>query len=322
VVNYSLRPAKNIERKMMLEVFARLSAIKPLAEYRYVGFGSEFFNDFALFHQGLGIREMISIERDAERIERCEFNKPYKCVEVRQGTATTILPTLSWSPRSIVWMDYTEKLDEAMLADLRFLVSQVRSGSFLAWSVNAEPWNGDTDEDTGDRVKQSDWPARRLDKLKGLVGKARVRSELKGSDLAQWGLANEFYAIIMDELARTLNDHNDALAEAERLTFSQAIHFRYADGQRMLTVGGLLANAADAKRIGSDPFAGLSFARNGRDAFEIKAPTLTGREVRFLNRHLPHDDGATKTPTWLSEEDAASFRDVYRYYPIFAESEL
>lgn len=61
-VNYRLRPAKNIERKMMGEVFGRLSAVEPLKAYQYVGFGAEFFSDFALYHQTLGIADMSSIE--------------------------------------------------------------------------------------------------------------------------------------------------------------------------------------------------------------------------------------------------------------------
>ena len=56
-INYVMRPAKNIERKMMGEVLARLSAIAPLSKYRYVGLGSEFFKDFVLYHQMLGDRK-------------------------------------------------------------------------------------------------------------------------------------------------------------------------------------------------------------------------------------------------------------------------
>ena len=59
--NYSLRPAKNIERKMFCEVFARLSRISPLRSYRYIGFGANTFVDFTLFHQRLGITDMVTL---------------------------------------------------------------------------------------------------------------------------------------------------------------------------------------------------------------------------------------------------------------------
>ncbi|HXM15517.1 MAG TPA: O-methyltransferase, partial [Candidatus Eremiobacteraceae bacterium] len=244
IINYSLRPAKNIERKMMGEAFARLTSLCALSEYRYVGFGSEFFNDFSLYHQTLGIRQMVSIERDEKRMARCEFNRPYKCVEVLQGTASQVLPTLSWKRRSIVWLDYTEKLSESILEDVRFVVSQASSGSLLVWTVNSEPWAGEHDEDSGDAVKQSEWPKKRLQKLRNLVGAKRVRSELTGSELAQWGLAKVFHEILTDEIRSTLNDRNAAASEAAKLAFRQCFHFRYADGQRMLTVGGILLNPA------------------------------------------------------------------------------
>ncbi|MFH1744434.1 MAG: O-methyltransferase, partial [bacterium] len=55
--HYALRPAKNIERKMFCEAFARLSRIAPLPTYRYIGFGSNEFCDFRLFHERLGIKD-------------------------------------------------------------------------------------------------------------------------------------------------------------------------------------------------------------------------------------------------------------------------
>ncbi len=54
-IHYGLRPAKNIERKMMCECFWRLSAFHPVHNYRYIGFGSVYFSDFLLFHKVLGI---------------------------------------------------------------------------------------------------------------------------------------------------------------------------------------------------------------------------------------------------------------------------
>lgn len=323
LVNYSLRPAKNIERKMMGETFGRLAVLGPLSSYRYVGFGSEFFNDFSLYHQLLGSRNMISIERDGQRIDRCRFNRPYNCIEIIQGPAREVLPTLSWKPRSIVWLDYTEKLNEHILADVSYLVSQVQSGSMLVWSVNAEPWGGDRDEDTGERVTPSEWPAKRIALLRKSVGSTRVRSELNGSQLAKWGLAKEFHSILIDEIRRAINDRNGAVPQdSMKVTFRQIFHFRYADGLKMLTVGGLLLNVTDAERLGPNAFNDLPFVRTGRDALEINPPVFTSREIRFLNRLLPHDDNATAEAKWLSKEELASFRTLYRYYPIFAESEL
>jgi hypothetical protein len=322
ILNYSLRHAKNIERKMMGEAFARLTPLLPLTKYRYVGFGSEFFNDFSLYHQTLGIRDMISIERDVERIERCNFNQPYKCVEVMSGTATEVLPQLQWSSPTIVWLDYVSKLDKSIVDDIRFVASQVVSGSLGIWTVNAHPWGGHEDQETHEKVKQSDWPKRRLDKLRNLFGTSRTFPELTGSELANWGLALLFYEIIVDEIQRALNDRNAGAMAEDRIEFRQCFHFRYADGTRMLTVGGVFLKPEDKKKLGEDPFAELDFTRDGKDSFEIKPPILTGREVRYLNKLLPHNEKEMPKVGWLTAEQLENFRKLYRYYPIFAESEL
>jgi hypothetical protein len=160
----------------------------------------------------------------------------------------------------------------------------------------------------------------RLKRLKDAVGSKRVRSELNGAKLAQWGLAATYHGILVDEVRRVLNDRNGAVDEKDKLSFEQCFHFRYKDGQRMLTVGGTFLNHADRQRLGNDPFIGLPFIRTGEAALEIVPPMLTSREVRHLNSLLPHPNPAV--PAWLSDAEWKDYQGMYRYYPIFAESEL
>jgi hypothetical protein len=321
-VNYSLRPAKNIERKMMAEAFARFSAICPLSQYRYIGFGSEFFNDFSLFHQTLGIHDMTSMERDANKVARCEFNRPFKCIKVVAGESRSILPTLGWLKRSLVWLDYTDGLNTSILDDAAYLVSQVRSGSILVWTVNVHPTGDERREGPAAPSDAGHLPDKRLAQLRQRVGEKRVRAELKGSELAQWGLAAESYRILREHIERAVNDRNGAAAGPARLEFHQFLHFQYRDGQRMLTVGGTLVDGADRDRMGKKPFNGLSFVRTKEVPLLVEPPTLTGREVRYLNRLLPRRRAPSKKPGWLTNDERESYRQIYRYYPIFAESEL
>lgn len=82
-------------------------------------------------------------------------------------------------------------------------------------------------------------------------------------------------------------------------------------------------NRADNVRLGDAPFAHLEFIREGQDAFEIEPPLLTTREARFLNREMPAiEEPGTVHPDWLTPEELDNFKKVYRYYPVFAESEL
>src|SRR5690242_1898583 len=95
-VNYSLRPAKQIERRMLTEAFQRLVEFGALSSYRYIGFGSIQFRDFIMFHKHLGITNMLSIEKDAINKARFEFNLPFSCVSLRIGKSGEVLPTIPW----------------------------------------------------------------------------------------------------------------------------------------------------------------------------------------------------------------------------------
>jgi len=301
---------------MMGEAFARLSPLGPLSSYRYVGFGSEFFNDFALYHETLGIRDMISIEKDVVRVPRCEFNRPYKCIRVESGTASEVLPKLSWERRSIVWLDYVSRLDHAIVSDVELVVAAAASGSLLIWTVNANPWDA---EGCNDAVGL---PQQRISRLRKDLSPTLVPDEWVKNPLSKWGLAEVYWKLITASVEKSLSARNASLKASDRLTFKQCFHFRYKDGQRMLTVGGLLLNPADSRSLGESPFDGLSFTRKDGDAMEIKPPILTGREVRYLNRLCPQDNEKTEAPEWLTPEEVESFRQVYRYYPVYAESEL
>jgi hypothetical protein len=57
--DYALRPSKQVERKVMIEVLLRLAkAGFNISEYGYVGFGSVYYVDFVMFHKYLFIEQM------------------------------------------------------------------------------------------------------------------------------------------------------------------------------------------------------------------------------------------------------------------------
>src|SRR5438270_10539979 len=95
-VQYELRAAKQVERRMLIESLQALSlAGFPITDYQYTGFGAIYFVDFILFHKILGIREMLSIEGSPKVHRRAVFNRPYDAVRVHLGLSTDVIPTLS-----------------------------------------------------------------------------------------------------------------------------------------------------------------------------------------------------------------------------------
>src|SRR5438046_7513960 len=94
-VFYDLRPAKQVERRMIIDVLQRLSAGGlQVRDYQYTGLGSIYFVDFILFHRLLGIKKLVSVEFDGRIKKRVHFNRPYSLIEIRLGAIGDAIPTV------------------------------------------------------------------------------------------------------------------------------------------------------------------------------------------------------------------------------------
>lgn len=310
--SYALRPAKNIERKMLCEAFGRLPRIAPLSSYRYVGFGAIGFHDFCLFHQRLGISDMVSIEGNIDAQERITRNIPYSCIEMKWGMSHDVLPQLEWTKRTILWLDYERPLDAQKLQDIAFVAANVPSGSMIVVTVPADPGEVDPNDDMGEK---------RLSDLRSRVGKAHIPPQLDGKRLAKWGMAEASQRIIVNQLRKTLSDRNAPLEEQDRVNYFQLFNFHYADGTKMLSVGGLILNAEDESNLSELHFQDLEFYRPGEDSYLIASPLLTWREIKALDETLPHSAPDVPEPAWIPEAERKKYGRVYRYFPAFSEVE-
>lgn len=319
-INYALRPAKCIERRMMTEALSRLGLVAPLSSYRYVGFGSVDFVDFRLVHIRLGVRDMVSIEAAESVSERFRFNRPFSCIELQFGVSGDVLPTLSWAQRTITWLDYDGKLTRAELDDVGTVVSAAPPGSALIVTVNCQPEKIPDDAP----ATAPDIHTYRYAELAARVGRELVPGHIEPKDLRNWGLADACWEIIESRIAESLANRNAALTDLDKIGYDQLFHFRYADGARMLTIGGVLLSAAERKTL--DPredFADLDYIRAGKEAFTIDVPVLTLREMRLLDQTFPSLNEGRGTQDWpfLPPSHVEFYRKVYRYFPTFLEVE-
>jgi len=274
-IHYGLRPAKNVQRKMLVEAFRRLSEFGAIDSYRYIGFGSTYFSDFSLFHKSLGIQNMISIERDVANQKRFEFNRPFNCIRIAFGESNEILPTLTWNAKTILWLDYDGTLESSVLTDIRFFCASGSPGSVIVVTVNAEPYELNEAEP-------------RLQQLHKTLGKERIPPDVKEDDLSDWGTARVFRRILNAEILEALSERNGGLADANRIEYKQLFDFRYRDSARMMTIGGLLFEQGQKPNMESCGFDQLDFTRSSTKAnsrpFFIEVPKLTYREIRHLDR--------------------------------------
>jgi Putative O-methyltransferase len=315
-INYSLRPAKCVERKMMVEALSRLGMLESLSKYRYVGLGSVDFVDFRLAHYRLGISDMVSIEAAVDKKARFVFNRPLACINIRFGLSGDVLPELDWDKRSIVWMDFDSKLDKPVLNDLSLLVDVLHSGSAFMVTVNCERLRMDPEDDSGKPVHQV-----RYDAFKEAVGEQRIPGDLEGKDFQGRGLAKASWMVVDAEIRDALAKRNAALLPEDRVEYTQLFHFRYSDGAMMLTVGGILLSAED--RLALDPvasFKDLDFIRASGDEYMIDIPMLTLREMRLLDSSLP-DGKLADEFSFLPNAQAKSYARIYRYFPTYLEVE-
>ena len=318
-IDYRIRPAKSIERKMLVDAFRKLSEFGSLDAYRYVGFGSVYFSDFNLFHRALGFKDMISIEdvQHPTQKERFEFNSPFKCVTVKFGLSNTVLPDLPWDARCIVWLDYDGKLNREVLSDIALVASKLISGSMLLVSVNAAAFDGSSSESiiaSGDRMNA-------LEMLIENVGSETIPLNFNNNkSLAGWGMAKACRLIIDSLIAETLKQRNGVLSPTAKMHYRQLFNFHYKDGAKMLTTGGIIFDEGQHRIASNCAFEQLEFVKTGEEPYVIHVPKLTYKEIRALDKIIPLGEDICTVP--VPPGDVSKYQKVYRYFPHFAEAEI
>lgn len=322
-INYLLRPNKSVERKMVCEMLSGISAFKDLSTYQYIGFGSTYFADFSLFHRSFGINKMISIESVEEARQRCEFNKPFSCIELKIGLSSTILPNLNINNHDcIVWLDYDGLISDSVFFDINTIFTQMRPDSFFLMSVNAEISILES-RSNKDKVDKSQY-------LKDLIGEDRFPNMYIDKPINKKQYIEILYTCITQQIAATLNQRNGM--EDTKVVFRQTANFEYRDGTRMLTIGGFLFEADKANdRLSAMNLHRLPFYRDSIDTYCIQCPVLSVKEIQTLNTYLPctpmnkennkfEDEKLNDFP--VNNVDIDNYSSLYRYFPNFAETIL
>lgn len=316
-INYDLRPAKSIERKMFCEAIRRLIIFSDLSKYRYVGFGSTFFTDFLLIHKSLGINNLISIEKNKEDKKRFEFNCPYKCVELEFGDANDVLPEISWAKKTILWLDYDDPLKESMLTDIGTFISRAQTGSIILITIDVKP-----DESIEQDAKKS-----RYEQLTERITKTKIPIDVEEKDLDGENYPRVCYNIVNNEIDEILSKRNGGLEN--KLIYKQLFNFYYQDSSPMLSIGGILYAENDEKKIEKCQFHKIDFIRCEKDKYEpykIDVPNLTLRERRYLDKMMPSKNISKlkkkAKPVFLTKKMVEAYSKIYRYVPNFVEAEI
>ncbi|MDG2524602.1 hypothetical protein P6166_04425 [Stenotrophomonas sp. HITSZ_GD] len=308
-IDYRVRPAKSIERKMLVDSFRALRSFGAVEKYRYVGLGSVYFTDFSLVHRALGIEEMVSIE-DAQDLTvqaRFRLNVPFGNIQMHFGASTAVLQKLKWNVRTICWLDYDGALAASCLEDVAYFVRNAPSGSLLLLSLNAGPIQSSGSEGM-----------KPLDTLKVQVGAEAVPADVENKHLSGWGVGDVYRRIVMAVIEEALRVRGSTGGSSSRMTFEPVYNFRYADGTKMVTFGGVLVEDAHKGVFRACNFEQFEFCRFGGDAYLIEAPLVTYAEMRHMDSE--RTKASCRLP--LPAAEIEKYAKFYRYFPKFVEAEI
>lgn len=320
-IDYSLRPAKHAERRMLCDVFRRLAHFQPVETYRYIGFGSVWFSDFVLFHRALGIRDMLSIEQAVQSRLRFEANKPF-AIDMDFRSSSLVLPELGYDQRQFIWLDYDDPITLDMVNDVAAIARRASSGTVLVVSVQCvrPPDVVEAERDLASDPNATSATDRFATRM-NVDGVARVQSDLERDQLSNWAFGKLSRSIFYAEVDRILQ--NRGLTTPERaVSYRRICDFEYEDGAKMTTLALVFYNEEDAGKVDACRFDNLEFLQPDGDAVFIPTPKLTPREFRQLESQLPLLNGAQLDIGHIPIGETRRFADLYRYFPTFVAAEV
>lgn len=311
-VDYSLRPAKHAERRMLCEIFRNLRPFQPVEDYVYVGFGSLWFSDFILFHRMLGIRDMVSIEKSSSAKGRFEANKPFNAIVMDYRDSSQALPAMNWDKRHFVWLDYDDPLTSSMLLDTCTVATQAKSGSIFSISVQCMQAPEIAE------AAEADDGSTALSRFRAKFGDQRLSDALYEDDLIGWRYGNLIRSMIKNEIEAALAVRNSSSDHDDVVNFTPICEIEYEDGAKMTTLVGIFSSRRDQNLVDSCFFDKLDFLAHGKQLIRIGVPKLTIREIRLLEQLLPNIDKEKALAASIPEGEVNAFAKFYRYLPNFA----
>ncbi len=121
--------------------------------------------------------------------------------------------------------------------------------------------------------------------------------------------------------ARILKAAIDEGLQTRDAKFIDMFSFLYADGHRMLSLGGMIGTDDDERRVRSLDKKELFFLKDNITAepFKIRVPLVTRKERHYLDQNMPCAKDWAPHEFEMKPEDVEDYRTIYRYYPAYTE---
>lgn len=266
---YNIRVGKAADRLLFRELLSHLAGTLNFGSYRYVGLGGPFLEDFRLIHEAFPMMKLSSIESKEQVWRRQKFHKPVSNVTLHCCTVEQYFQNHhDDSELVVVWLDYTN-LSYNRLREIWELVSRLKSGSIIRVTLRAE---GPQEDGHDERLK---WA-----------------TDLFGEYLPQYQpdqLENsEFPGVLLKGIRKVVDS---ATADLGELAFQLLHAVTYSDGTQMMTVTGMIGDAATRRAVRRALGAWHFKNYNWSAPFHITLPALSLKERLALEPYLPSKRG-------------------------------
>ncbi len=315
-INYMLRPRKQIERKISIEILQELQQIVPgFEEFRYIGMGSIYYYDYILFHKYLKIKNYTSLDNKAIPY-RFEYNRPYDFIDFQNVITTDFLDNFAFDSNIIIWLDYDSFLKKAVFNDFAILSRKCKQNDIVIFTLN-------------------------ITCPKLIRNRKRVMGPLAKYLSGKYQPFNSFlnedkFSYLYQDIC--LNYFADQCA-SRNLKFNKFFAIKYADNATMLTIAGIMDKTNEVVQKLTHPC-----VRTDEQIVAIKVPNLTYKEKFYLDSRIDRikssiakiEKEIKKNPMSgddekefvrkkldmkfeLSIEDLKHYAEYYKYYPQYYE---
>ena len=323
-INYIFRPKKQIERKILIELFQKIQNTLNIniSEYQYIGLGSIYYYDFILFHKYLNIRDMVSLD-DKEDYNRFEFNKPFDCITFKNMSTTDFLSKNDLDKESFIWFDYDSSLisckkkrnrngflflsNETIFEDIQILTKKSKALDLFVLTINIRIQDAWFDSPTFKQGFMEEYAE-------------YLSDQYKQTD----NITFDKYPLIIQNIIINIFRNNE---QFHPVKFRKLFSFIYQDGAPMFTIGGIFSedNLSSNLLAEKDNF----FETDENKIVYIDVPLLTYYEKMKLDKNILNIE---KNLSSLNKEkiikmlgfemepsELKSYLDYYRYYPQYYE---
>lgn len=307
IVSYDLRPAKQCERRIMLDSF--LTAMEsgyPVPKYRYVGMGANRFYDFIMMHKHLGIDNMVSIEHDTEMFVRAIFNRPFHFISVSNSSVHDFVLEDRHTGNSIYWLDYDCEMRTSIATDIAALAPRICIGDFVFVTVRGTPPRHLLRENSANRLTELN------EEFEELAGSLSIRD-----------VENSSYYVAVKELLSA--SFSKAFSKHETGVFHPFFRVRYSDSTEMVSIGGVFDRQSRFEKFWDLMTARMPFLyKDWPQLYKLARFNYTDKERRLFDLAVTAQEGAEEMEELrrlgFGSAEIRQYGELLRFHPRYVET--